>query len=275
MRISNHHTPTSRRRRAATTATPAETPQTDDGNKKKIEVVSKVLGAACVASGAITAGRIVADVASTPGLAGKVALGAGAVAAAAAGLVAADFASGVFHWTIDNYPDKDTPIVGKLAEDFQNHHQASGMDHVSVWENIAPAAGAFVLPLAGLAAFTPHPILAAAGLTFTGGAVLAQASHRWSHMTSPPTAARFLQKLHISQSAENHARHHEDPYDENYCIVNGSLNGVLARTNFWRKMEHGVFKLTGAEPNSWKDPKVKALALGQTTKAELEQTSRS
>jgi ubiquitin-conjugating enzyme E2 variant len=106
--------------------------------------------------------------------------------------------------------------------------------------------------------------------------VLAQASHRWSHMKSPPGLAKVLQKVKIAQSPENHRRHHRAPFDENYCIVNGALNGVLARTNFWRHMERGVFKLTGAEPNCWKDPIIKEMALGKLSRAEaLEKVSRA
>ncbi|MGE0489341.1 MAG: fatty acid desaturase CarF family protein [Vulcanimicrobiota bacterium] len=272
MRISQFTsaTPASRTAVPARPEQPAEPQETfSPGQTSRRATVAKITGAGCVLAGGIAAARIAAEVASAPGVAAKVALGAGVVASAAAGLMAADFTSGVFHWAIDNYPNENTPLVGGIAKEFQNHHDTPSMDHVSVWENVAPAATAMVGPMAALAIFTPHPMLAAAGLAFTGGAVLAQASHRWSHMSNPPTTARVLQKLGISQTSANHAKHHTDPFDEYYCIVNGKFNPLLTRTNFWRKMEKGVHKITGAEPNSWKDPKVKALAMGEVTKAEL------
>ncbi len=244
-----------------------EPPQPQDSLEPgRRELVAKVLGRTCQAAALVTAARIALEVAAQPGLAGKIAAGAMALGAAGAGLVAADFASGVFHWSIDNYPDENTPLVGGTAKSFQDHHRASGMDEVSVWENILPSAAAMTLPMVALAAFTPHYALASAGLAFCGGGVLAQASHRWSHMENPPGLARVLQKAGISQTSENHAKHHNQPFDEYYCIVNGSLNPLLARTNFWRHLERGVHKLTGAEPRSWQDPVVKDLALGKITR---------
>ncbi len=253
----------SRPRAAAVAPEPAPEPARD-----RVELVAQGLGRTCQAAALVTAARIGLQIAAAPGIAGKVAAGAMTLGAAAAGLVAADFASGVFHWSVDNYPNADTPLIGSTARSFQDHHRSSGMDETSVWKNILPSTAVFTAPMVGLAAFTPHYGLAAFGLAFTGGGVLAQASHRWAHMQNPPGLARVLQKLRVSQSAENHDRHHQAPFDEHYCIVNGSLNGILARTNFWRHAERGVYKLTGAEPRSWEDPIVKEMALGKLSRAE-------
>ena len=38
-------------------------------------------------------------------------------------LRAADFLTGVYHWSVDNYGDGDTPIVGAQIAAFQGHHQ--------------------------------------------------------------------------------------------------------------------------------------------------------
>lgn len=246
----------------ATARSAAPEPQ-DTVGEARTERVAQVLGRTCQAAALVTAARIALQIAAQPGIAGKVAAGAMTLGAATAGLVAADFASGVFHWSIDNYPDENTPVVGSVARSFQDHHRSSGMDETSVWQNILPTTAAMSLPMVALAAFTPHYALASAALAFTGGGVLAQASHRWAHMQTPPGMARLLQKVKIAQSPENHARHHESPFDEHYCIVNGSLNGLLNRTNFWRHMERGVYRVTGAEPRSWDDPAVKELALGK------------
>ena len=37
--------------------------------------------------------------------------------------VAADFLTGVYHWSVDNYGDGQTPIVGSQIAAFQGHHQ--------------------------------------------------------------------------------------------------------------------------------------------------------
>lgn len=258
------YAPSYTRPRVAASAGDSEAPEPQDSvAETRREKVAQVLGRTCQVAAAVTVARIALDIAAQPGIAGKAIAGGMALGAAAAGLVAADFASGVFHWSVDNYPDENTPVVGGLAKSFQDHHRSSGMDETSVWQNILPSAAAMSLPMVALAAFTPHSALAAGALAFTGGGVLAQASHRWAHMENPPGLARVLQKVKIAQTAENHARHHDAPFDENYCIVNGSLNPLLAKTNFWRHMERGVFKLTGAEPRSWADPAVKELALGK------------
>lgn len=36
---------------------------------------------------------------------------------------AADFLTGVYHWSVDNYGDRSTPVVGSQIADFQRHHQ--------------------------------------------------------------------------------------------------------------------------------------------------------
>uniref|UniRef100_A0A7S0HD18 Lipid desaturase domain-containing protein n=1 Tax=Hanusia phi TaxID=3032 RepID=A0A7S0HD18_9CRYP len=35
----------------------------------------------------------------------------------------ADFGSGVYHWAMDNYGSKNTPIFGTQIEAFQGHHE--------------------------------------------------------------------------------------------------------------------------------------------------------
>lgn len=43
-------------------------------------------------------------------------------AAAFVGLLIADLVSGVFHWSVDNYGDRNTPVFGTVIEAFQGHH---------------------------------------------------------------------------------------------------------------------------------------------------------
>ena len=38
--------------------------------------------------------------------------------------IAADFGSGVFHWSVDNYGNGRTPIMGNIIAAFQGHHSA-------------------------------------------------------------------------------------------------------------------------------------------------------
>ena len=38
-------------------------------------------------------------------------------------LCAADFLTGVYHWSVDNYGSGETPVVGSQIAAFQGHHQ--------------------------------------------------------------------------------------------------------------------------------------------------------
>ncbi len=78
-----------------------------------------------------------------------------------------------------------------------------------------------------------------------------------------------MQKVGLAQSKEDHFTHHKMPWSDNYCIVNGMWNPLLNKSDAWRKWEGVIHKVTGAEPNSWRDPGVKELALGEITKGEF------
>ena len=114
-----------------------------------------------------------------------------------------------------------------------------------------------------------HWSVQAFALGFNGGGFLAQGSHRWTHMKNPPAIARVVQKLNLMQSREQHALHHKMPWADNYCIVNGMWNPLLSKTHFFRKWEKAIYNITGAQPHCWKDPGVKAFALGQISEDEF------
>lgn len=46
------------------------------------------------------------------------------IATIIASWIAADFGSGVFHWSVDNYGNGRTPIMGNIIAAFQGHHSA-------------------------------------------------------------------------------------------------------------------------------------------------------
>ncbi|CAM9854953.1 unnamed protein product, partial [Discosporangium mesarthrocarpum] len=48
----------------------------------------------------------------------------GAVLAAGLGVVLADLVSGIFHWSVDNYGDINTPVFGSVIAAFQGHHES-------------------------------------------------------------------------------------------------------------------------------------------------------
>ena len=38
-------------------------------------------------------------------------------------MICADFLTGIYHWSVDNYGDGSTPVVGGQIAAFQGHHQ--------------------------------------------------------------------------------------------------------------------------------------------------------
>ncbi|MCA9793952.1 MAG: hypothetical protein KC910_19220 [Candidatus Eremiobacteraeota bacterium] len=230
----------------------------------------KVAAALCLGSGVAIAANIVRDVAGQPGLGNKVATGALALGAAVAGYVSADLSSGIFHHFIDNYPNEDTPVIGKMAYEFQtHHHNIHSLEKVSYISNLYEVGRVMWAPLLATAVLNPGPAASAFTLAFLEGGYLAQGSHRWAHMDNPPAIAKVLQKVGLAQSKPNHQAHHKMPWDDYYCIVNGMWNKPLGKVDFFRKWEKAIYKVTGAEPNSWKDPAVKAFALGEINKDEF------
>ncbi len=49
---------------------------------------------------------------------------AASIATIVASWIAADFGSGVFHWSVDNYGNGRTPVMGNIIAAFQGHHSA-------------------------------------------------------------------------------------------------------------------------------------------------------
>ena len=72
-----------------------------------------------------------------------------------------------------------------------------------------------------------------------------------------------MQKAGVALPVSEHVAHHKPPFDKKYCILTGSLNAVLDAppVYFWRRLEACLYRVNGVEPLSWKDARVKELAL--------------
>ena len=72
-----------------------------------------------------------------------------------------------------------------------------------------------------------------------------------------------LKKAGIALPFAEHCAHHKPPFDKKYCILTGRLNRMLdsSPVYFWRRAEAFFYRLNGVEPLSWKDARVKELAL--------------
>ena len=256
-------------------ATELMTPVPEDALEAQTHKVTtplrnKVACGAVIGSGIWLATNIGLQAASAGSVPGALMVAGGSLAFLAAGHVAADLASGVFHHWIDNYPTYKSPVIGEMAYEFQvHHHKIHDLETQTIWSNMAASGKYMWAPMAGVAAFNPHWAVQAFTLGFHGGAFMAQGSHRWTHEKNPPKIAKVLQDLGVFQSRKSHAVHHKMPWADNYCIVNGVWNPLLTKTHFFRHWERLIYKVTGAEPHCWQDPGVKAFALQQITEEQF------
>lgn len=171
--------------------------------------------------------------------------------------VLADFGSGVLHWSVDNYGNGKTPIMGGIIAAFQGHHSAPwticerGFEN-NVYKLCVPFGVQTVLALKLLFGLGPAATLFLSVFSVTE--ILSQEFHKMSHATKNEAGPIWngLQDLGITIDRQSHAQHHIAPYDGNYCIVNGLCNKSLDESGFFRRLEHIVYNLNGVESNAWK-----------------------
>jgi sterol desaturase/sphingolipid hydroxylase (fatty acid hydroxylase superfamily) len=60
--------------------------------------------------------------------------------------------------------------------------------------------------------------------------------HKWAHMQVPPLAVARLQRVGFILSPANHQIHHTAPFDKNYCITTGWMNGITEKTGVFNWM---------------------------------------
>jgi plasmanylethanolamine desaturase len=165
-----------------------------------------------------------------------------ALAALVAAYLVADLVSGVVHFVADTYFEIDTPLVGrKFVLPFRAHHacpeamvahdfvEANGDSCLVVLFALVPTA-LFVPVAAGGAATTWGSFVVAFSMLI----VLTNEAHRYAHAETAPRAVRLLQRLRLILPPEEHARHHQAPFDRAYCITSGVLNPLLDRLGLFR-----------------------------------------
>jgi ubiquitin-conjugating enzyme E2 variant len=161
-------------------------------------------------------------------------------------IILGDFATGVFHWSVDNYGNINTPIFGTVCAAFQGHHKTPWTITFRSFANnvykicypaIATLLTLFILPIA--------PLKILFFTIFINCWVISQEFHKYSHMISPPLFIQKLQESNIILSRKEHGRHHSTPFHTNYCILTGICNKTLDKIHFFRFLEALTYKLTG------------------------------
>ena len=173
------------------------------------------------------------------------------------GYILADLGSGVYHWGIDNYGDASTPIFGSQIEAFQGHHKwpwtITRRQFANNLHALARAVTFTVLPIDLLC---NDPIIHGFVAVCSGCIMFSQQFHAWAHGTKSrlPPIVVALQDLGVLVSRSQHAAHHRQPYNNNYCIVSGVWNEFLDKQMVFEALEMILFFKLGVRPRSWSEP---------------------
>ena len=171
-----------------------------------------------------------------------------------AGVLTADFLSGVIHWAADTWGRDDLPFIGRrVLVPFRVHHinPDDFLDRRFLDTNGDVAA--IAVPMLALLLAMPldgqwGSALATFGVGLCGVGMLTNQIHQWAHMAAPPPVVRVLQRARLLLGRQSHAVHHARPYDARYCITTGWCNAVLDAIGFFRRLERIVTQLTGMPP---------------------------
>lgn len=174
---------------------------------------------------------------------------------AVASWLLADLGSGILHWSVDNYGNGKTPIMGSIIAAFQGHHSAPWtITEREFCNNVYKLCIPFGIVPMTLINFLAGPAVTIFFAFFCATEILSQEFHKWSHMTKSqvPGWVNVLQDVGLTVGRTPHAMHHIAPYDGNYCIISGVWNKQLDESGIFRWMEHMVYKMNGVESNAWK-----------------------
>ncbi|XP_051125826.1 fatty acid desaturase 4, chloroplastic-like [Andrographis paniculata] len=179
------------------------------------------------------------------------------IMAGAAGYVLADLGSGIYHWGIDNYGSANTPVFGAQIDAFQGHHKWPWTITRRQFANNLHALGkAVTFAVVPINLATDEPVWLGFVAVFSGCIMFSQQFHAWAHTTRSrlPPAVAALQNAGVLVSPSQHAAHHREPYNNNYCIVSGVWNEVLDNSRFLEIVEMIIFFRFGVRPRSWTSP---------------------
>jgi ubiquitin-conjugating enzyme E2 variant len=171
-----------------------------------------------------------------------------------AGMLSADFLSGIVHWGADTWGSETMPVLGRRLlrpfrvhhvnpEDFLRRHWIDTNGDVAFLVTVVLVAVLFVPVSSAPSAATRVFLVALCAVGLPTNQV-----HQWAHQTNPPRVIAWLQQRGLLLNRTDHARHHEPPYVTNYCIATGWCNGALVACNFFSRMERIVQRVTGLTP---------------------------
>jgi hypothetical protein len=173
---------------------------------------------------------------------------------AAAGMLAADFVSGLVHWAADTWGSEGMPLIGRrLLHPFRVHHVNPDDFLRRRFIDTNGDVAIVVIPVLATALWLPldsQPGVAA--IVFLGSfaaiGLCTNQVHQWAHMPRAPFVVRLLQHGRLILTHEAHGCHHRAPHTANYCIATGWCNRPLAALGFFERLERALTWLTGVRP---------------------------
>jgi hypothetical protein len=178
------------------------------------------------------------------------------VAGVAGGTFAADFVSGLLHWTFDTWFDENAGPLRRMVYLVREHHLRPARIFRYRLRDEAGLLSWFALGLAGpvyarAAASEPSPARyasVAGALTMATEIVLMLEFHKFGHRVRRGRLVRALQRAGLLLSPDQHLKHHAANHDSSYCLITGIADRTLGRLGVFRALEHVVTGLTGARP---------------------------
>lgn len=168
-----------------------------------------------------------------------------------AGMEFADFGTGVYHFSVDNYGSANTPIVGSQIEAFQGHHEEPWtITYRDFCNNCFPTCMATMPFLVAFEVFCSTPFVLLWAVVACAGIAFCQEFHKWSHTLRSQChpVVNWLQDHGILVHRSAHLRHHKPPFETNYCIVTGHMNPILDRSGFFTRLADVIASFTGVRP---------------------------
>ena len=170
------------------------------------------------------------------------------------GMLLADLASGIVHWSADTWGSESMPIIGKrFLEPFRIHHVNPDDFLRREFFDVNGDVAMIGVALLGAALWIPLDggwgrASATFVVSFVIVALPTNQVHQWAHMARPPAWVQWLQERRVILGRDEHELHHRAPYSTHYCIAAGWWNGPLHRVDFFRRAERLITLLTGLTP---------------------------